>query len=68
MKVKEFEFNAKEAENKATINSLQAQLQAAKAEAANYVQQLNLERTASIERAKASSVGHINIGTPTNSR
>jgi alpha-glucosidase (family GH31 glycosyl hydrolase) len=64
VKLKEAEFNTKEATNKATIESLTNQLSAARNDAARWQQQLEAERTAQTERAKASAVGAVNINTP----
>lgn len=59
--LKEAEFKAKEAENNAQLKSYEGQLVAAKNEAKMWQDQLNSERAASIERAKASSIGSVNI-------
>jgi len=60
-------FSAKEAENKATIESLKNQLAAALQSVEDWKKALDQERLAGIERAKASSIGTLNVG-GTNSR
>lgn len=55
-------FNVQEAENKAKINELQARLEMAMETAEGYKAQLNAERSASVERSKASAVGTISVG------
>ncbi len=65
-KLLEAQFNAKEADNKAQIASLTAQLAASKNDAARWEAALTAERTAGIERAKASSIGSVNVGSPNN--
>lgn len=59
------EFNTKEAENRFKITALEQQLVAAKEESVRWQKALDDDRKAGIERAKASSVGAINIATPT---
>lgn len=61
LNLKESDFKFREAENAATINSLTSQLASARNEAKVWQDQLTSEREASIERAKASSIGSVNI-------
>jgi hypothetical protein len=68
LKLKEAEFLAKEASNNAEIKNLQKEAAFLKEQVEMWKQQLDSEREASISRAKASQVGSINVGTPTNGR
>jgi hypothetical protein len=61
LKLKEQEYIAKEATNTATINQLKEKVTFLEGQVINWKQQLDAERTASVERAKASSVGAINL-------
>lgn len=56
---------ANEATNIATINSLKVELEAARRESSRWESALTEERKAGIERAKASSIGNINIPSAT---
>lgn len=60
-KVRESEYVAKEAENKATINSLNNQIATLNKELDAWKKALDEERKASVERAKAASIGAVNI-------
>lgn len=62
--VREAQYNAKEAENKAQITSLTNQVNTLTKEIESWKTQLNEERKASVDRAKASSVGAINVSAP----
>lgn len=62
--VREAQYNAKEAENKAQITSLTKQVDTLTKEIESWKTQLNEERKASVDRAKASSVGSINVSSP----
>lgn len=66
-KLAEAQYQAKEAQNLAKIQNLEAQLSFATQQAKQWENQLNEERKASVERAKAGAVGSINV-TPTNGR
>lgn len=62
--IREAQYQQKEAENKATINSLNNQVVTLTKELTDWKAQLNDERKASTERARANSVGAINIAQP----
>lgn len=57
------EYGTKEANNLATIAQLQQQITFLKEQSTKWEMALGEERKASIERAKASSIGNINVGT-----
>lgn len=61
------QYQAKEAGNLAQIRNLESQLASVKEWNQTLQGQLNAERTASVDRAKASSVGSINVA-PSNGR
>lgn len=56
------EYTAKEAGNLATIESLNKQVAAQGAEIERWKDALDKERTASVDRAKASQIGTMNVG------
>lgn len=60
-KLAEANYQAKEAQNLAKIQNLEAQLKFANEQTAHWQTQLNEERKASVERAKASAVGSITV-------
>jgi len=60
----EAQFATKEAENKASIINLNAQVATLTTQATEWKKQLESEREASVKRAQAGSVGTINVGTP----
>lgn len=60
-KLAEANYQAKEAQNLAKIQNLEAQLQFANQQTTHWQNQLNEERKASVERAKASAVGSITV-------
>jgi len=60
-KLAEANYQAKEAQNLAKIQNLEAQLKFANEQTAHWQTQLNEERRASVERAKASAVGSITV-------
>ena len=55
------EFNVKEAQNAANIKQLEAQLASAISTADMWKEQLIAERAAGVERARASSIGSVNV-------
>lgn len=57
-------YEAKEAQNIAEIKNLQSQLNSVKEWNQTLQNQLNAERSASVDRAKAASVGAINVAAP----
>jgi len=61
MSIKESEFKMKEAENNARISELQGRLDAALQSVDMWRSQLEAERNASVERAKASAIGTVSI-------
>jgi hypothetical protein len=61
MEIREAQYSQKEAENKAQINSMTAQLAALRSENESWKRQLDDERKASVERAKASAIGSVNL-------
>jgi hypothetical protein len=63
-KLAEAEYTAKEAQNLAKIQNLEAQLLFATQQSKQWETQLNEERKASVERAKASSISTLNVGAP----
>lgn len=60
-KLAEATYQAKEAQNLAKIQNLEAQLKFANEQTQHWQNQLNEERKASVERAKASAVGSITV-------
>lgn len=60
-KLAEANYLAKEAQNLAKIQNLESQLGFANQQTAHWQNQLNEERKASVERAKASAVGSITV-------
>jgi chromosome segregation ATPase len=65
LKLKDAEFKAKEASNTAEIESLKKEVTSLKEQSAKWEQALSAERQASIERAKASAIGTIQVGSDT---
>lgn len=63
-KLLDAQYQAKEAQNLAEIKNLQSQLSFASQQAKQWETQLNAERQASVERAKAGAVGNINVTSP----
>lgn len=61
-KLLEADFKAKEAENVARISSLESQNVSLTNQVVHWQRQLDEERKASIERAKAGSIGTLNVG------
>lgn len=61
LKLKEAEFKAAEASNVAAITSLKEKVLFLEAQGAKWEQALSAERTAGIERAKASAIGAVNV-------
>ncbi len=66
IKLKDAENLAKEAQNKAMIESLSAQLTSAKSEAVRWETALNEQRKAETERSKSNAIGTISVGTGNN--
>lgn len=64
IKLKESEFNARQAQNTADIDSLTRQLKAANDTAEQWREALVAERQAGVERAKAASIGSVNLSSP----
>lgn len=62
-KVTEAEYKAKEAENIAKITTLQGQITFLEGQVKQLLETMDKERAATVERAKAASVGAINFGT-----
>lgn len=60
----EAQYQAKEAQNLAKIQNLEAQLKFANEQTTHWQNQLNEERKASVDRAKAGAVGNINVTSP----
>lgn len=67
-KLLEAQFQTKEAENTASIKSLNIQVADLKNQIEGWKAQLNDERKASVDRAKAGSIGTLNVGGPGNGR
>jgi hypothetical protein len=64
----EAEYNAKEASNKAEIENLKKENTFLTGQVESWKRQLDEERKASIERAKAGSIGTLNVGDPSTRR
>lgn len=64
LRLKEAEFKAQEAENRSKITQLEKEVVVLNAQVAGWQKQLEEERKASIERAKAAQVGAINVSSP----
>jgi len=64
-RILELNFQAKEADNNAKISQKDQQIAFLEKQAASWEAALNAERQAGIERARASSIGTLNVGSPT---
>lgn len=67
-RIMEAEYRAKEATNTAEINSLKKETEFLRAQNLSWKEQLESERDASIERAKAGQIGTLNVGSGSNGR
>lgn len=68
LKLKEAQFAANEAKNNASISVLESKVEFLEAQNKQLLDQINAERQASIERARAGSIGTLNVGSQNGGR
>lgn len=68
LKLKEAQFAANEAKNNASISVLEGKVEFLEAQNRQLLDQINAERQASIERARAGAIGTLNVGSQNGGR
>ena len=68
LKLKEAQFAANEAKNNASISVLEGKVEFLEAQNKQLLDQINAERQASIERARAVAIGTLNVGSQNGGR